>query len=252
MCIRDSGYSIPRSYSTRFWRCSVTTWRPDRRDRNLPAHTSTRFREARYCHLHSECSLCAWTQLNNQFAATSVWGRQPYQPWEVIAVELMAPSSWGRTGILMITVLFSWWVEAFPIPEATTGCILTILRTEVFNRYDYPQCLLTDSGCQFTSHQCQKALAKWGIEHWITPIYNPMGNQIEWWNQELKRMLRIYLVDEEHKTWDQHRPQSLVALCQKVSRITVYSQFMDQLYRIIDWGISQPTEKDLANPEAWL
>ena len=63
-------------------------------------------------------------------------------------------TSRGKTGILVITDLFSRWVEAFPIPEVTTERVMTILRS-----CGYLQCLLTDSGCQSISHQRQQALA---------------------------------------------------------------------------------------------
>ncbi|MGP1959512.1 MAG: integrase catalytic domain-containing protein [Arsenophonus sp. NC-TX2-MAG3] len=61
-------------------------------------------------------------------------------------------TSRGKTGIMVVTDLFTRWVEAFAIPQATTG-LLSILQTEIFSRYGYPRCLLTDNGCQFVSHQ---------------------------------------------------------------------------------------------------
>lgn len=73
-------------------------------------------------------------------------GQRPYQPWEVVALDLIGPypkTARGKTGILVVTDLFTRWVEAFAIPEATSGRILQLLKTEVFSRYGYPRCILS-------------------------------------------------------------------------------------------------------------
>lgn len=132
------------------------------------------------------CAVCACTKATNQKASSSMKGRRPHQPWEVLALDLMGPyprTARGKTGILVVTDLFTRWVEAFPIPEATSGRILLLLRTEVFSRYGYPRCLLTDNGSQFTSRQWLQTLSDWGIEHWTTPIYHPQANPTERRNQ---------------------------------------------------------------------
>ena len=52
----------------------------------------------------------------------------------IITIDLMGlypRTAQGKTGILVITDLFSQWIEAFLIPEVSSGQILTILRTEV-------------------------------------------------------------------------------------------------------------------------
>ena len=194
-------------------------------------------------HIQS-CAICACTKASNQKPSTAMRGRRPHQPWEIIALDLMGPyprTSRGKTSILVVTDLFTRWVEAFAMPEATTNRILGLLWTEVFSRYGYPRCLLTDNGSQFTSRQWKNTMSEWSIEHWTTPIYNPRANPTERRNQELKKMLRIHLVDKEHKKWDQHLPEILLALRQRVNRSTGYSPaelFLGRpIYRVGDWEL---------------
>lgn len=59
----------------------------------------------------------------------------------------------GKTGILVVTDLFTLWMEVFAILKVITNSIVAILQSEVFSRYGYPRCLLSDNGSQFTSSQ---------------------------------------------------------------------------------------------------
>lgn len=204
------------------------------------------------------CSVCACTKATNQKASSSMRGRRPHQPWEVLALDLMGPyprTARGKTGILVVTDLFTRWVEAFPIPEATSGRILNLLRTEVFSRYGYPRCILTDNGSQFTSKQWLQCLSDWGIEHWTTPIYHPQANPTERRNQELKKLLRVHLLDKEHTKWDQHLHESLLAIRQRVNRVTGFSPAELFLGRSIkrtgDWNFVREGKESPLTPAEW-
>ena len=204
------------------------------------------------------CRICACTKASNQKASSSQRGRRPSQPWEVLAVDLMGPyprTSRGKTGIFVVTDLFTRWVEAFAIPEATSGRLLGLLKAEVFSRYGYPRCLLTDNGTQFTSKSWSEALNQWGIEHWTTPIYHPQANPTERRNQELKRLFRIHLVDQSHNKWDQYLQECLFSVRQRVNRVTGYSPaelFLGRpLRRTGDWGLESSGEVALESTTSW-
>lgn len=79
--------------------------------------------------------------------------RQPQNSWEIVALDLMGPyprSSRRKTFLLVVTELFSRWVEAFPLGNANAPQLITIVEREEFSRYGYPRDLLTDNGTQFT------------------------------------------------------------------------------------------------------
>lgn len=62
--------------------------------------------------------------------------------WETIAVDLMGPyprTTNGNRFILVVTDLFTSWVEAFPLRCSEAPCITKILQEEVFSHFGYPK-----------------------------------------------------------------------------------------------------------------
>lgn len=83
--------------------------------------------------------------------------------------------------------------------------------------------LLTESGCQFTSHATN--IIGRGM-HWMMPIYKPRLNPVEWQNQELKSILWIWWTRNiEPAYFNQHLLQLLFTRCQSVSWFSGYSPF---------------------------
>ena len=118
----------------------------------------------------------------------------------------------GKENLLVVTDLFSRWVEAFPLGSATAGKIVETLENNVFNRCGYPRSILSDNGPQFRSQQWDQAGMKWDTELWTTPIYHPRVNPTERRNQEVKSGLRLCLQDTSHRHWDKKIPEILFNL----------------------------------------
>lgn len=97
----------------------------------------------------------------------------------------------GSRFILVVTNLFSRWVEAFPTPLKTWKTAIEKSEREIFSRWGYPKALISDNGPQFTSTAFQQTCKRWKIVHWPTPIYHPQANPTERRNQEIKKILRI-------------------------------------------------------------
>lgn len=103
----------------------------------------------------------ACTIASNQKASVSKKGMRPRRPWEVVALGLTGSyprSSQGKTGILVVTDLLTRLVKAFAIPRRIASCIHHVLQGEVFIRYDYPRCLLSDNGIKIDSGQLKRTL----------------------------------------------------------------------------------------------
>jgi hypothetical protein len=69
--------------------------------------------------------------------AVPLRSHNPQQPWQTIALDYMGPyeaTSDGNRYLLVVTDLFSSWVEAFAVKAATTRVTTTILEKEVFSR----------------------------------------------------------------------------------------------------------------------
>ena len=112
--------------------------------------------------------------------------------------------------ILVVTDMFSRWVEAFPIGSSDTTRVIRILEEEVFSRWGDPRAILSDNGPQFISKAWKDACNRWETQHWTTAIYHPRANPAERRKQEIKKGL--HLQDDEHRKWDLYLPAILLLL----------------------------------------
>ena len=109
------------------------------------------------------CHLCLCTKPIRTVREDALRPRAARSPWETIALDLMGPyprSTTRKQFWLVVTDLFSRWVEAFPIASSEASKIISIMEREVFSRWGYPRQILSDNGRQFISHQwinvCQR------------------------------------------------------------------------------------------------
>ncbi|XP_050059847.1 uncharacterized protein LOC126551119 [Aphis gossypii] len=170
------------------------------------------------------CHICECTKPLDNKIDVPLRPRKPTQQWEVVSVDLMGPyarTSRGKTNILVATDCHSRWVEAYPLGAATSAVIIQTLERELFARFGYPRVLLSDNIPQFTSDVWTKALDRWGVEGWTTPVYHPRANPVERRNQELKKGLRALLVNDSHRSWDQKLSAVLFTFYRKNDRTGV-------------------------------
>ena len=112
------------------------------------------------------CHLCICTKAVRTAHQDCLRPRKTKKPWETIALDLMGPyprSDTGKKFILVVTDLFSRWVEAFPIASSKTPVLTNLLEREIFPRWGYPQQILSDNGKQFTSQKWIDACQKMGL-----------------------------------------------------------------------------------------
>ena len=171
------------------------------------------------CHLCASMKSSAATQANLR-------PHQPREPWDTIAVDLMGP--YPMTGrrkrfILVVTDLFSRWIEAFPLSFSEASVLTKKLEEEVFFRWGYPRVIISDNGPQFLSHVWNLACEKWQVHHWTTAIYHPQANPTERRNQEIKKGLRLHLQGKSHKNWDLELPKILFQLRVRGNAATGYT-----------------------------
>ncbi|CAB0028823.1 unnamed protein product [Trichogramma brassicae] len=160
------------------------------------------------------CWICACGK-KSKTSVTDMRPHQPTKPWEMVAVDLMGPypiTARRKRFILVLTDLFSRWVEAFPIATSDTQKLITIMEDEVFGRWGYPRSILSDNGPQFRSTLWQESCKKWQVKYHTTAIYSPRANPTERRNQEIKKGLRLSLMNRQHNQWDLKLPAILYHL----------------------------------------
>jgi hypothetical protein len=161
------------------------------------------------------CLVCATTKRGSIQAVAPLRCHNPQQSWQTIALDYMGPyeaTPDGNRYLLVVTDLFSRWVEAFPVKSATARVTTTILEKEVFSRWGYPRAVITDNGSQFRSGVFRRACHRWQVNHWPTANYHPRANPTERRNQEIKKILRITRQTFPELPWDHRLTKGLFNL----------------------------------------
>jgi hypothetical protein len=159
-----------------------------------------------------DCLICATTKRGPIQPGAPLHAYNPERPWQTIAVDYMGPyesTTEGNKYILVVTDLFTRWVEAFPVKGATTKTTVRLLEEEVFCRWGYPQAVITDNGTQFKSNRFKRACHRWRVRHWPTANYHPRANPTERRNQEIKKILRVAHQMFPDQPWDRHLEKGL-------------------------------------------
>ena len=92
-------------------------------------------------------------------------------------------SSQGNNYTLVITDLFTKWVEAFPLKDTTATTLATVMLNEVVCRYGVPTSLHSDRGANLCRSVVYFLCELLGIATTRTSAYHPQCNgQVECFN----------------------------------------------------------------------
>eukprot|EP00731_Ephydatia_muelleri_P031108 Em0022g622a len=167
-------------------------------------------------------------------------------PFDVISWDIMGPlplSTKGHKYILVITDLFSKWVEAFPLAVTDSETLASVLMDEVVCRYGVPHSLHSDQGANLNSQVICALCKRLGINKTRTTAYHPQGNgQVGHFNRTLEAILSK-VVAENQRDWDCHIPKALFAYRTAFHESSVYSPFRVNFGRspilLIDIAVGQ-------------
>lgn len=114
-------------------------------------------------------------------------------PFEYVSWDIMGPlpvSEQGNRYILVVTDLFTKWVEAFPLSSTTSTTLATVLVDEIVCRYGVPSYLHSDQGANLCSEVVVCLCNLLGIHKTRTSAYHPQCNgQVERFNRTVESML---------------------------------------------------------------
>lgn len=109
-----------------------------------------------------------------------------------------------------------------PVCNPDSKKILPLLE-EFFSRFGYLHVVITDNGPQFVSKTFKEQMNIWNIQHHTTAAYTAKQNPTERQNQVIKNKLRIFLLDNNHKTWDENINKILFSMRNTVNTGTKFS-----------------------------
>ena len=131
-------------------------------------------------------------------------------------------SSKGNRYILVVTDLFTKWVEAFPLCSTESTVLATVLVNEIVCRYGVPIVINSDQGANLTSSVIQYLCLLLGMERTRTTAYHPQGNgQVERFNHTLEAKV----VQANQRDWDTHLPKVLFAYRTAVHESTQFPPY---------------------------
>ena len=174
----------------------------------------------------ARCHLCICTKPLHGRHTDGQRPRTTRTAWETLAVDLMGPYPLTKRGnrfILVVTDMFTRWVESFPLRNSHAPTLIRTLEDEVFCRFGYPRHLLSDNGSQFTSTTWTESAQRWECALWTTPEYHPRANPTERRNQEVKKGLRLRLTAGNQRIWDEQLPELLFGLRRRRNAATGYT-----------------------------
>ncbi|XP_073459965.1 protein NYNRIN-like [Aquarana catesbeiana] len=136
-------------------------------------------------------------------------------PWNALQMDYMGPlpvTSRNNRYILVVTDLFSKWVEIFPTKSNTAQTTAKILVEQVFSRWGLPASIESDQGTHFTGKMVKTCLEMLGVEQKFHIPYHPESSgQVERANRQIKTMLKKF-VHINGKNWDNLLPLLAMAI----------------------------------------
>ncbi|XP_036327399.1 uncharacterized protein K02A2.6-like [Rhagoletis pomonella] len=97
---------------------------------------------------------------------------------------------------LIIVDSYSKWPEAYQSTTISTAKVIDIL-SDFFNRFGYPESIVSDNGTQFVSAEFQQFCKARNIRHFKTAPYHPQSNgQAERYSDIVKRALEKSFTEE--------------------------------------------------------
>lgn len=127
-------------------------------------------------------------------------------PFDVITVDHLGPlkpaSLQGNKYILVITDLFSKYVDCIALPDCSAKTSARAIIDRIFYEHGAPKCIISDRGSSFTSKIYRHIMKELNIKlHYSTSFHPQSDGASERWNRSLITMIRHY-INDGHNDWE--------------------------------------------------
>ena len=174
------------------------------------------------------CIACAQNKVEQKRPA-GLMGDRPdvKEPFQAISLDYVGPlprSKRGNCYILVISDYLSKAVFLFPCRSAKAKSLVENVEG-FFLLFGAPMFLTCDNGVQMKSKDFQFLCQRYRTRIFYTANYNPRANPVERHNRVIKTMLRTYVNQDNHRTWDEHLMEIGCAIRTSPSETTGYTPY---------------------------
>lgn len=140
--------------------------------------------------------------------------REATRPWQILYMDFIGPLPRSKSGNMYLFVdSFSKFMHIFPIKDATSKAIISLLENKIFLIFGVPEVVIADNGKQFISNLFSEFLDKYKVKKWLVAKYHPQANAAEAANKSVGISIRAYIKDAtDHRNWDKYIPQIMCAM----------------------------------------
>ena len=96
----------------------------------------------------------------------------PDYPWQKIGMDLFELK---KEQYLIVVDYYSRYIELALLRQTTAECVINHCKS-IFSRHGIPEVVMSDNGCQFTSHQFTAFAEKYGFTHITSSPHYPQAN----------------------------------------------------------------------------
>lgn len=119
------------------------------------------------------CQVCAAIKVGRPQSHASLRPSIHTEPWVIVSLDVLGPSddvALSHRFLLVLTDIFSRWVEAKPVGRANPTQI--DFMEETFNRFGYPAHVIPDSAPMYKSRAWERYLSRHHIASFESAIYH--------------------------------------------------------------------------------
>ena len=153
----------------------------------------------------ASCSMCGRNKKTSKKPRAPLSHLPVGAPMDRISTDLFGPlpiTPRQNKYVLLLTDLYSKWVELLPIPDATAETCARVILNEFIARFGCPLSIHSDQGRNYESDLFQELCQLLEIKKTRTSPRHPSGNgQVECFNKTLITLIRAYLKGKQ-SNWD--------------------------------------------------